>query len=53
MEFDEATGDVDKSPSSMDSADLSADNTNFAVAKRQFEDAGYSLPRIVFWNLAE
>lgn len=42
-----------RSPYRWDPNGLSAENTNFAVAKRQFEDAGYALPRIVFWDLAD
>lgn len=38
MEFDYCTRD--------------ASTTNFEYAKRLFEDAGYPLPEIVFWNVA-
>lgn len=38
MEFDECVG--------------GADMTNFEFAKRKFEEAGYRLPKIVFWNVA-
>lgn len=38
MEFDYCTSD--------------SSSTNFEYAKRLFEDAGYTLPEIVFWNVA-
>lgn len=38
MEFDSCTRD--------------ADLTNFAYAKRLFERHGYTLPTLVFWNVA-
>lgn len=34
-----------------DSASESAEETLFQSAKREFEAAGYELPRMVFWNL--
>lgn len=37
MEFDRATGDNDQ--------------TNFEAAKAMFEQAGYKLPHVVFWNV--
>lgn len=38
MEFDYCTSD--------------SSSTNFEYAKRLFEDAGYTLPEIVFWNVS-
>ncbi len=32
-------------------ADHSANNGSFEVAKKKFEDAGYALPQMVFWNV--
>lgn len=43
MEFDVAAGEAHGA---------SDEATNFEVAKNAFEEAGYNLPRIVFWNLA-
>lgn len=37
MEFDDCAG--------------GADITNFEYAKKRFEEAGYKLPRVVFWNV--
>ena len=45
MEFDEASGAACRRWAA-------EETTNFAVAKRTFQEAGYTLPRIVFWNLA-
>ena len=34
-----------------DSCAEGADITNFEYAKKRFEEAGYKLPRVVFWNV--
>ncbi|MGN1139001.1 MAG: DUF2828 family protein [Ruminococcus sp.] len=36
-----------------DSCIYNADITNFAYAKKLFEDRGYQLPEIVFWNVCD
>lgn len=50
MEFDSATGNNLASFWNVESSSFGV--TNFEEIKRKYEEAGYKLPRIVFWNVA-
>ncbi|PIA58377.1 LOW QUALITY PROTEIN: hypothetical protein AQUCO_00500356v1 [Aquilegia coerulea] len=52
MEFDEAKWDSSDSDE-WNSSESGAWNTDYEVIKRKFENYGYKVPEIVFWNLRE
>ena len=60
MQFDEAAGNSadnydisDEDEEVPDVNEPTQDKTNFAVVKAAFEEHGYNLPKIVFWNLKD